>query len=66
MIEGFLLWGVGWVLDRFFGFGAGLMLFGSLMWMVALLGMLLVPVVWAADLAAQGVRQSRGTGDHTA
>lgn len=66
MIEGFLLWAVGWALDRFFGFGAGLMLFGSLMYTVALLGMLLVPVVWAADLAAQGVRQSRGRGDHTA
>ena len=45
---------------------AGLMLFGSLMYTVALLGMLLVPVVWAADLAAQGVRQSRARGDHTA
>jgi len=65
MIEGFLLWGVGWVLDRFFGFGAGLMLFGSLMYTVAFLGMLLVPVVWAASLAADGVRQSRARGDHS-
>ncbi len=66
MIEGFLLWGVGWVLDRFLGFGAGLMLFGSLMCTVALLGMLLVPVVWAADLAVRGIRQSRARSDRTA
>ena len=65
-IEGFLLWAVGWLLDRFFGFGAGLMLFGSLMYVVAFIGMLLTPVVWAADLAAQGVRESRGRGDHPA
>lgn len=65
-IEGFILWGVGWLLDRFFGFGAGLMMFGSLMYAVAFIGMLLTPVVWAADLAARGVRESRGRGDHPA
>lgn len=65
-IEGFLLWAVGWLLDRFFGFGAGLMLFGSIMWLVAFVGMLMTPVVWAAELAAKGVRESRGREDHPA
>ncbi len=65
-LEGFLLWGVGWLLDRIFGFGAMLMVIGSLMWLIAFIGMLLTPVVWAAELAAKGVREARGRGDHPA
>lgn len=63
MLEGMLLWGVGWVIDKLFGVGAGLMLIGSLIWCIALIGMLLTPVVWAAELAAKGVREARGRGD---
>jgi hypothetical protein len=64
LIEGLLLWAVGWLLDRFFGFGAALMGGGSLLCAVALVGYLLTPLVWAADLALQGVRAGRAGGDH--
>ena len=62
-IEGLLLWGVGWLLDRIFGFGAALMAIGSLIWLVAFIGMLITPIIWAAEMAAKGVRQARGRGD---
>ena len=64
MFEGMLLWGVGWLIDTIFGVGAGLMVIGSLIWCIALIGMILTPVVWAAELASKGVRQARRRGDH--
>lgn len=63
LIESALLWGVGWLLDRFLGFGAALMSAGALLFAVAVAGYLITPLVWAADMAVRGVREARGGGD---
>lgn len=65
-IEGVLLWAVGWLLDRFFGFGAAMVGVGVFLCAVALVGYLLTPVIWLADAVARGVRETRGGGDNFA
>ncbi|GEM_PF-2043719 len=65
IVEGILLWAVGWLLDRFFGFGAAMMSVGALLFAIGMVGYLLTPLVWAADVAVRSVRDARGQGDIT-